>query len=408
MAEQLDTVIVGGGIAGLSVAIGLARRGSRVTVLERYPAYGGRIVTHRSNKTADLPALQYEIGAGRIHQDHTRANALVQRYGLTKYPISTDSKYNDQPNRFLDMMDALRGLYETQSRRALGTTTIGELVPDDLHALFIQYPYWAEIFMMRADLAFDLFKPSGPMGSREPDFYGLKEGLDALIYGRVKDAHEAGVDLRNRHRVHDVQRLGKDLFEITGDYGKKAEAKPFKIHARRVIIATCRCSLSGFSVLKGTHMLKQTGTSPLTRIYAVYPKPVWFKGMGKIVTDSPLRYVIPIDESKGLIMISYTDGDDTKYWKDMDDAKLKKAIAATVRRTFPDKDVPEPLYLQKHEWPSGCTYWLPGTYDVKDAMQEAMNPGPNLYVVGESISLQQTWIEGALESAEQLLRKLTK
>jgi len=407
----MTTVIVGGGIAGLTVAIGLARAGVNVIVLERYPAYGGRIVTHRSNKSAELPALQYEIGAGRIHKDHRRVAALVKHYGLTQYPISTESTYQGQPNRFLDMMDTLRGLYETQPRRALGTTTIGELVPDDLHALFIQYPYWAEIFMMRADLAFDLFKPSGPMGSRDsggPDFYGLQEGLDALIYGRVKDAHEAGVDLRNRHRVHDVQRLDDDLFEITGDYGKKADAKPFTIQAQRVIIATCRCSLGGFSVLKGTPMLKQTGTSPLTRIYAVYPKPVWFKGLGKMVTDSRLRYVIPIDESKGLIMISYTDGNDTKYWSGMDDAKLKKAIAESVRRTFPDKDVPEPLYLQKHEWPSGCTYWLPGDYDVADAIQMAMNPGPNLYVVGESISQQQTWVEGALESAEQLLRKLTK
>ena len=407
----IDTVIVGAGIAGLTVAIGLARRGTEVVLLERYPAYGGRIVTHRSNKSDGVPALQYEIGAGRIHQNHARVNSLVERYGLTKYPINTDSVFHDKPNRFLDMMDALRGLYETQSRRALGTTTIGALVPDDLHALFIQYPYWAEIFMMRADVAFDLFKPDGPMGSRDtagPDFYGLKEGLDALIYGRVKDAHEAGVDLRNRHRVHDVKRLGNDLFEIVGDYGKKAEAKPFKIQARRVIIATCRCSLGGFSVLKGTPMLKQTGTSPLTRIYAVYPKPVWFKGLGKVVTDTRLRYVIPIDESKGLIMISYTDGEDTKYWKDMNETKLKKAIAAEVKRTFPDVAVPEPTYLQKHEWPSGCTYWLPGTYDVKDAIAEAMNPGQNLYVVGESISLQQTWVEGALESAEILLRKLSK
>jgi hypothetical protein len=379
--------------------------------LERYPAWGGRIVTHRSNKSDGVPALQYEIGAGRIYKGHVRVNALVKRYELTKYPISTDSLYNTKPNQFLTMMDALRGLYETQSRHALGMSTIGDLVPTDLHALFIQYPYWAEIFMMRADVAFDLFKPDGPMGAKGadgPDFYGLKEGLDALTYGRVKDAHEAGVDLRNRHRVHDVQRLADDLFEITGDYGKKAEAKPFKLEARRVIIATCRCSLGGFSVLKGTPILTQTGTSPLTRIYAVYPKPVWFKGLGKVVTDSRLRYVIPIDESKGLIMISYTDGDDTKYWKDMDETKLKKTIAAEVKRTFPDVDVPEPAYLQKHEWPSGCTYWLPGDYDVKDAIAAAMNPGKNLYVVGESISLQQTWVEGALESAEQLLRKLTK
>jgi monoamine oxidase len=61
----------------------------------------------------------------------------------------------------------------------------------------------------------------------------------------------------------------------------------------------------------------------------------------------------------------------------------------------------------KHDWPSGCTYWLPGDYDVKQASKAALNPAPNLYIAGESISLNQTWMEGALESAEILLKKIS-
>lgn len=40
MADQLTAVVVGGGIAGLASAVGLAQAGWRVTVLERAPAFG--------------------------------------------------------------------------------------------------------------------------------------------------------------------------------------------------------------------------------------------------------------------------------------------------------------------------------------------------------------------------------
>ena len=65
-------------------------------------------------------------------------------------------------------------------------------------------------------------------------------------------------------------------------------------------------------------------------------------------------------------------------------------------------EIPTPKYLKKHDWPNGCTYWLPGDYDVNTASKIAHNPEPNLYLTGESISTNQTWMEGALESAEYL------
>jgi monoamine oxidase len=49
---------------------------------------------------------------------------------------------------------------------------------------------------------------------------------------------------------------------------------------------------------------------------------------------------------------------------------------------------------------------LPGDYDVADAIEAARNPAPDVYVIGESVSATQTWVEGALESAESLLEIL--
>jgi hypothetical protein len=49
-----DYVIVGGGIAGLTVAEGLAKRKHKVVLLEQYPVFGGRISTERVPKTAEI------------------------------------------------------------------------------------------------------------------------------------------------------------------------------------------------------------------------------------------------------------------------------------------------------------------------------------------------------------------
>ena len=52
-------------------------------------------------------------------------------------------------------------------------------------------------------------------------------------------------------------------------------------------------------------------------MYAVFPVKAgisWFSGLPKVVTNSPIRYIIPVDAKKGIIMISYTDGADAVWW----------------------------------------------------------------------------------------------
>jgi monoamine oxidase len=402
MSEVQDILIVGGGIAGLTIAAELARRRHNVLLLEYYPNFGGRIATFR-----DPEVGQYEIGAGRIFHKHARVHNLIKKYKLHTYPISTESYFDSTKNDFLELFTPLRRVLETLSPVILATHTIKELIPKEYYPILKMFPYRAELELMRADAALESFKPTDPMGAAGSAYIGIVEGIDTLTKHIANDATSAGAILKSRHRVNDIKRTHDELFEITGMRGKKADEKLFTYKAKHVIIATCRCSLGKFSVLRGAPLLKQLATSPLLRIYAKYPPnksgKIWFDNLHKTVTSNPLRNVIPINPKTGLIMISYTDGEDTKYWKDLEGNAIKTAIQTQAKTLFPDKDIPEPSYLQKHYWDGGCTYWLPGNYDIETASDEAMHPSPNLYVAGESISLQQAWIEGALESAEKLL-----
>ena len=56
----------------------------------------------------------------------------------------------------------------------------------------------------------------------------------------------------------------------------------------------------------------------------------------KIVTNNNLRYIIPMNNETGLIMISYTDDVYTKIWKkhENNENALKKIIVKLVKETF--------------------------------------------------------------------------
>lgn len=381
--------IVGGGLAGLTIAETLAKHGDSVIVLEKYKDWGGRALTYRDD------GLQYEIGAGRIFHNHHRVHALIKRFGLHTYPIPSDF------SEFIGLFEPIRILIlENVPEAMLRRYTIAAIVPAEFHPLLRKYPYWAEVHLLRADIALRLFAADCEMGAS--DFSGVSEGMDALVTGLVTAAAAAGADLRNRHNVMDIKKRTDGSFEIQGRAGKKAEAKPFTIVARRVILTI----LYPFSIIRNAPMFKQLRPSPLTRIYATYPTPAWFAGMPKTIVDGPLRFIIPIDAKKGLIMISYTDGADTHIWNGKEGDELMYEIQAAAKATFPHVDIPNPTFLKKHEWPHGCTYWLPGDYDVDAAIDAAYNPAPNVYVAGEIISRKQAWMEGALESAEYLLARI--
>jgi monoamine oxidase len=78
-ATDVDTVILGAGMAGLTAARTLAEAGVRVAVIEARNRIGGRILTHRSRGHA------FELGAEFIHGRPPELWALIAEAGLQTY-----------------------------------------------------------------------------------------------------------------------------------------------------------------------------------------------------------------------------------------------------------------------------------------------------------------------------------
>ena len=112
-----------------------------------------------------------------------------------------------------------------------------------------------------------------------------------------------------------------------------------------------------------------------------------------------------MDRENGLIMISYTDDEYTKYWNNMKTEKeVKNAIVKNVKLTF-EKEINAPEKVWVFNWDCGVGYWNKGIDSNKIANQ-ITNPCKNLYICGENYSLNQSWVEGSLESCNRCLKKL--
>ena len=155
---------------------------------------------------------------------------------------------------------------------------------------------------------------------------------------------------------------------------------------------------------------------PLYRIYARYPldkktHKVWFDGIGKIVTNLPIKYIIPINYEKGVIMISYTDSKFAKYWvKQLADGKFEDTLNKQLKQLFPDIDIPKAKWFKHCPWISGAGYWKKGSDRkiIMPKMIEALGSHRNLYICGENYSSHQAWVEGSLETSDMVLDKIYK
>jgi hypothetical protein len=132
---------------------------------------------------------------------------------------------------------------------------------------------------------------------------------------------------------------------------------------------------------------------------------------GYTVVPGPLKKIIPMNAEKGVYMIAYNDNDDAKFLKDRLENTPKN------RDYFCDlledalgipEGVLQLIAIKDFYWPIGTHYYEPlkGPYkNRKDFIKKAQTPMHGMLVVGEMISVNQGWTQGALESVEAVVTK---
>jgi hypothetical protein len=138
----------------------------------------------------------------------------------------------------------------------------------------------------------------------------------------------------------------------------------------------------------------------------------WFVGLTKLTTNNNLRMIIPIDESEGIIMSSYTDNKYARFWKELFDKEGEQGLNRELVKLLKQStglDVDMPLKTHIFYWPCGVGYWGVGS-NSEMVSKEILHPfhDLDLFICGENYSWRnQQWIEGALDTSNFVLEKLS-
>jgi hypothetical protein len=268
--------------------------------------------------------------------------------------------------------------------------------------LMDRYEYRSELDTLKASNA--LYSLNHELGNHG-GFCVVKGGFSVLIDKMKADI--SGVDIFLEHEMLDIKK--EDFYEVL-----VKSKKP--IHAKKVIVTIPRNALAEIPCFQGLPILEQVKMRPLVRMYAVFPLSsdgyAWFQGINKFVCDLPIRYVIPMDPTKGTIMISYTDGPEAEQWivkAKKSKITVQKEVMAQIRSLFPGQKIPDPLFFKIHPWSDGCSYWAPVAnkpYDFNLASKSSVKPLPHmpeLYMCNESWAYAQAWVKCSLDQAQKVI-----
>lgn len=437
--------IIGGGMAGLRISVFVKKMfpSWRVIVLESNRRVGGRVYTHRETVKGD--EISVESGAGRIGMSQERIMKLLERFGLREklVPISNEvdirrgalggstrsatAIIKDLPEAtqsFLWGSQLAGGSIESKVREYIGEA--------EAKTVRYEFEYDSEIVATDATIAVETIT-----NTFRGKFAVLSGGLDQLTRAMEEDAKKSGVEIFTRvkvvsiHQHTDSSIPRQHLDKHTDGNGaslflrcKHLDTDKISVlHTRGVIVATPIQSLRNLvkGVLSEARIERLYGESqitaqPLLRIYAKFPtkshkngeRESWFTGLKKVATRKGIRYFLPVDASRGIAMVSYTDGAEAYAWeavrKEHGDDAVKRMLLEQLRELFPEKEIPSPEWFRMEFWKEGAHYWTPGADLRVETMRERIHPEPALpmYVTGEVISpLNQAWVEGALEMAEE-------
>ena len=424
MTKKYDFVIVGGGIAGLFTAYKLSETDAKILLIEKSDYLGGRVYTvyEDNDKTNDLD-IHYECGAARFNQNHIHIIQCIIEMGLyddiihLDHPIHANLRGTEKDfekvyktnktDPKLTLKDITEYLYKKaetieNKRKMTLKELMNKVMSKEATQFFIDaFGYNSEIEHMNAEDALRLFQSDFMDQDKDKElfFYFSKNGLTKIIDKLEKTCESNGVEIRKNTL----------LIDFVGDI--KLTTSIGKIETKTLILTGDKQSLMNIPALKKFKELDSVKACPLNRIYAIYPKnngKVWFHNLHRTTTDNDLRHIIPIDAEKGLIMISYSDDKYADKWhKYKEEGKLQEHIQKEIKKLYPEKNIPEPFYLEEHYWKAGLHVWKKGIDSAK-VMKKIQKPfkDKEVFIVGETYCDNQGWMDGALLSAIQVLEQL--
>ena len=405
--KQYDVIIIGSGIAGLYAAYTIHKTSPSTSfiILEKYKKnwIGGRTGNDMFYGTSVVSGA----GVGRKAKDKLLLELLHELdFPYEEFPFTP--YYSPQINHIVDVKQAIQQLkleYNKDTNRP--RRTFKEFANPILgEAVYNGFLVSAGYTDYEDEDAYDVIQNYG-MDDNACCWKGLR-----IHWKNLVDALHARIGADKIKSSMNVVRITKTrespcLFSVETD-------KETVFQANRVIVATTIDSLRQlipgkpriYNEIRGQHFLRLYGkfTKKSSDIMKEHVR-------GYTIVPGPLQKIIPMDPSKGVYMIAYSDNKHAVFLKKYvaDTPQNREVLCSLLEKAvgLPPKSL-ELLAMKDYYWPIGTHYYTPlsDTYETrKEFIRAAQHPQPGILVVGEVVSDNQGWVNGALSSVKSVLTK---
>jgi protoporphyrinogen oxidase len=400
-----DFIIIGGGISGLYTAYQILKHTPqiKIAILEKEARIGGRVGSD------SFHGIQIPIGAGVGRKSDTHLIKLMKELKI-KY---TEHEYhsrdlNPHPVPVMDTIRKLRSEYRKKPSGVVGKTfreyAIQKLGQKTYDAFVISAGYTD---YEQADVYETLYHYN--MEDNEPGWGILyihwNDLLDALIQKIGRKHIHTKVDVSEIKLADSGEGIHILLTKNGHDYKTQNIILATQIDTVKHLIYGCFAAA----------LYKQIHCQPFLRLYAKASEksiPILRQYIPMTTTVSgPIHKIIPMSPKKGIYMIAYTDNKGVSELADTlkNTAENCNLWARKIEDVFGiEKNTLEFEELKDYRWHCGTHFYSPflenkGINNRNEFIYHAQRPMEGVWVVGEMISRNQGWVEGALESVHAIL-----
>lgn len=402
---DVDIVIIGSGMAGLYSAYQIKQFSPDTSflILEKYKKnwVGGRT----SNDHFYGTEIMTGAGVGRKAKDKLLYK-LLQTFQLETHEYMFNPKKSALIRREIDIMNTIYRLREEYPKYK------------DRGFTFKQYA----THILGMDMYVQFVLSSGYSDYENEDayetlyHYGIDDNtccwkifsvpwkrLVMELYDHIGEEH-----FRFSNKATSIRKVAENpcQFLVETENGGK-------YMCNRVIVAT---TISGIRSLLPNPIYNDIEGQPFLRLYAKFNKesiPIlkeYVKGF--TLLPGPLQKIIPMDANKGVYMIAYNDNKNALELKPYleNNEKNRKLYEMLLEKSLGiQENSLHIIAIKDYYWPIGTHYYKPLNKQLyrsrEEFIEQAQHPQTGIVVVGEVVSRNQGWTEGALQSVKAVITR---
>ena len=430
-----DIIIIGAGIAGLNSARLLKEKypDKKMCILEKTNRIGGLVDTRfynvsqkkrtlGQNKTQKIrkKRIKYEAGGAVVYEYQKNMLELINKFNIEMREIPLgknkrhfknyyDGKKRKHPlqkettEKYMTLLKKVFAFMDTKTDDYCRKYTLEQMCLQVLsfdETRFIEFCYgYASEFRVGNSVVTRKNMENELLNSNK--MFIFTKGYHTLIqaiYNSIKE----DVELFKNSEIMSFYKA-KDIYVLKMRNGSTYKTKQLVFAVpKEGLLKLC----NSFEE-KELEMFNSVESFSLSRIFAKYdmtkPENKWIHKFKHSTINNPIRQIIPVSKKHGFMQISYSDWYFADYWGTLDEKKIKPILRKLLQENLHYDKIIDPVYLKRVYWKNAVHYWNVNVNE-KNMYKKIMHMRKNLFIVGESFSLNQCWCEGPVQTSIDLLK----